>query len=101
MELAEFKRLAAEVSVQHGIRLDPDNPIMAIVTLNRLVLERSLNKALRLIKQRRRNFIRPLSESRSVPRSVRKCANASRQCVASFIKTLTRRALTRAITSVN
>jgi hypothetical protein len=49
MELPDFKQLAAEVSVQHGIRLDPDDPIMAVVTLNRLVLEGSLNEALRVI----------------------------------------------------
>ena len=35
----DFKRFAAEISVQHGIRVDPDDPIMAVVTLNRLVLE--------------------------------------------------------------
>ena len=39
MNLEEIKRLAAEVSVAHGIRLDPDDPMMAVVTLNRLVLE--------------------------------------------------------------
>ncbi len=39
MDATEIKRLAAEVSVQHGIRIDPDDPIMAVVTLNRLVLE--------------------------------------------------------------
>lgn len=42
----EIKRLAAEVSVQHGIRIDPDDPMMAVVTLNRLMLEKALNNAL-------------------------------------------------------
>jgi hypothetical protein len=42
MDATEIKRLAAEVSVQHGIRIDPDDPIMAVVTLNRLVLEATL-----------------------------------------------------------
>jgi hypothetical protein len=37
--IPDFKRLAAEISVQHGIRVDPDDPIMAVVTLNRLMLE--------------------------------------------------------------
>jgi hypothetical protein len=37
--MPDFKRLAAEISVQHGIRVDPDDPIMAVVTLNRLMLE--------------------------------------------------------------
>ena len=39
INLEEIKRLAAEVSAAHGIRLDPDDPMMAVVTLNRLVLE--------------------------------------------------------------
>jgi hypothetical protein len=35
----DFKRLAAEVTARHGIRVDPDDPMMAIVTLNCLMLE--------------------------------------------------------------
>jgi hypothetical protein len=50
MDLAELKRLAAEVSAQHGIRLDADDPIMAVVTLNRLILESALDEALRCIR---------------------------------------------------
>ncbi|MGH9446207.1 MAG: hypothetical protein ACRD3O_10820 [Terriglobia bacterium] len=45
MDSAEIKRLAAEVSVQHGIRIDPDDPMMAVVTLNRLMLERAFSEA--------------------------------------------------------
>ncbi len=45
MDSAEIKRLAAEVSVQHGIRIDPDDPMMAVVTLNRLMLERVVTDA--------------------------------------------------------
>jgi hypothetical protein len=43
MDATEIKRLAAEVSVQHGIRIDPDDPIMAVVTLNRLVRKHPMN----------------------------------------------------------
>ena len=39
VNLEEIKRLATEVSAAHGIRLDSDDPMMAVVTLNRLVLE--------------------------------------------------------------
>ncbi|HEX7362017.1 MAG TPA: hypothetical protein VF283_16120 [Bryobacteraceae bacterium] len=46
MDSIEIKRLAAEVSVQHGIRIDPDHPMMAIVTLNRLMLEKAIGDAL-------------------------------------------------------
>jgi hypothetical protein len=35
----DLKRLAGEVSVRHGVRLDPDDPMMAVVTLNQLCLE--------------------------------------------------------------
>jgi hypothetical protein len=49
MDSSEIKRLAAEVSVQHGIRVDPDDPIMAVVTLNRLMLERVIANAANLI----------------------------------------------------
>ncbi len=43
MATIDVKRLAAEVSVQYGIRLDPDDPIMAVVTLNQLVFEQSVS----------------------------------------------------------
>ena len=49
MDSAEIKRLAAEVSVQHGIRIDPDDPVMAVVTLNRLMLERIVIDASSLV----------------------------------------------------
>ena len=46
MDAAEIRRLAAEVSAQHGIRIDPDDPMMAVVTLNRLILETAFSQAL-------------------------------------------------------
>lgn len=52
----DLKRLIAEVSVQHGIRLDPDDPAMAVVTLNRLVLEAVLAEALQLMGSAAREF---------------------------------------------
>jgi hypothetical protein len=51
MDAIEIKRLAAEVSVQHGIRIDPDDPIMAVVTLNRLVLEATLAEGVTSIRK--------------------------------------------------
>jgi hypothetical protein len=51
MDATEVKRLAAEVSVQHGIRIDPDDPIMAVVTLNRLVLEATLAEGVTSIRK--------------------------------------------------
>lgn len=34
-------RLLAEAVAKHGIRLDPDDPAVVVVTLNRLVLEQA------------------------------------------------------------
>src|SRR5215813_9857012 len=35
----DVERLLTEALTQHGIRLDPDDPAVVLVTLNRLVLE--------------------------------------------------------------
>jgi hypothetical protein len=58
MDSSEIKRLAAEISVQHGIRVDPDDPIMAVVTLNRLMLERVIANAANLIGDATQEFNR-------------------------------------------
>ena len=36
-----LERLLAEAVAKHGIRLDPDDPAVVVVTLNRLVLEQA------------------------------------------------------------
>jgi hypothetical protein len=53
---ADLKRLAAEVSVQHGIRIDPDDPMMAVVTLNRLVFEQAVAQVLDRVQSAVRDF---------------------------------------------
>jgi CHASE3 domain sensor protein len=50
MESLDLKKLAAEVSAQHGIRIDPDDPMMAVITLNRLVFERAVDEAVTRLK---------------------------------------------------
>jgi hypothetical protein len=52
----DLKRLAAEVSVQHGIRIDPDDPMMAVVTLNRLVFEQAVAQVLERVQAAVRDF---------------------------------------------
>lgn len=52
----DLKRLAAEVSVQHGIRVDPDDPMMAVVTLNRLVFEQAIAQVLERVQAAVRDF---------------------------------------------
>ena len=56
MDSTEIKRLAGEVSLRHGIRIDPDDPIMAVVTLNRLVLENLLSEGLQSIRTAAKEF---------------------------------------------
>ncbi len=50
MESLDLKKLAAEVSAQHGIRIDPDDPMMSVITLNRLVFERAVDEAVTRLK---------------------------------------------------
>jgi hypothetical protein len=52
----DLKRLAAEVSVQHGIRIDHDDPMMAVVTLNRLVFEAAVAQVLERVQAAARDF---------------------------------------------
>lgn len=52
----DLKRLAAEVSAQHGIRIDPDDPMMAVVTLNRLVFEQAVGQVLDRVQLAVRDF---------------------------------------------
>jgi hypothetical protein len=52
----DLKRLAAEVSVQHGIRIDADDPMMAVVTLNRLVFEQAIAQVLERVQMAIRDF---------------------------------------------
>ena len=56
MRQLDLKQLAAKVSVEHGIRVDPDDPIMAVVTLNRLVLESATNEVVEGIRTATREF---------------------------------------------
>lgn len=52
----DLKRLAAEVSAQHGIRIDSDDPMMAVVTLNRLVFEQAVAQVLDRVQMAVRDF---------------------------------------------
>jgi hypothetical protein len=53
---SDLKRLAAEVSIQHGIRIDPDDPMMAVVTLNRLVFEAAVAQVIERMQAAVRDF---------------------------------------------
>jgi hypothetical protein len=82
MATIDVKRLAAEVSVQHGIRLDPDDPIMAVVTLNQLVFEQSVSAVL----DRVESAVRELEQAadKVQARAGIVLAREVRDCVVSF-----------------
>lgn len=42
--MLDVKRLIGEVAAQNGIRLEPDDPAFALVTLNQLVLEETASR---------------------------------------------------------
>jgi hypothetical protein len=42
--MLDVKRLIGEVAAQNGIRLEPDDPAFALVTLNQLVLEETAKR---------------------------------------------------------
>lgn len=42
----DLKRLAADVSAEYGIRIDLDDPMVAAITLNKLVLEHAATELL-------------------------------------------------------
>ena len=44
--MPDLKRLIAEVTARNGIRIEPDDPLFAIVTLNQLVLEETAQRLL-------------------------------------------------------
>ena len=56
MSAIDLKQLAAEISVQHGIRVDADDPMMAVVTLNRLVLEAAVAEIVENLQSATRNL---------------------------------------------
>jgi hypothetical protein len=84
MFVPDVKRLAAEISVQHGIRVDPDDPMMAVVTLNRLVLEQAVGEMVERLQSATRDFqdatekVQLRAGSR-LAREVRDCVSAIRE----------------------
>jgi hypothetical protein len=84
MASPDYKRLAAETSVQHGIRVDPDDPMMAVVTLNRLVLDSAVNEAAERVCRAASTFNDAaerlqLRAGSAAARELRECAVAVRQ----------------------
>ena len=60
--MLDVKRLIAEVSAQNGIRLEPNDPAFALVTLNQLVLEETVQRVLDQISATLTQFAESLSK---------------------------------------
>lgn len=83
-EQTDFKRVAAEVSAQHGIRIDADDPAMAVVTINRIVFERSVEQVLVRMDAATRGFDEAAERLQArvgglVAREVRECTQTLRK----------------------
>jgi len=81
MPAIDLKRLAAEISVQHGIRVDADDPMMAVVTLNRLVLESAVAEVVENLQSATRDLQDAaekvqLRAGARLAREIRECASA-------------------------
>ncbi len=91
MASIDIKRLAADVSAQHGIRIDSDDPMMAVVTLNRLVFEHAIAQVLEQMQIASHEF-ESASEKTQVragavlAQEIRECGRLMRQEVASAIE---------------
>lgn len=80
----DLKRLAAEVSAQHGMRVDPDDPMMAVVTLNRLVFEQAVGQVLERVQASVRDFETAADKVQvragsALAQEVRDCGSAMRE----------------------
>lgn len=42
--MPDMKQMISEVAAENGIRIEPGDPLFALVTLNRLVLEESAQR---------------------------------------------------------
>lgn len=83
-EQTDLKRVAAEVSAQHGIRIDADDPAMAVVTINRIVFERSVEQVLERMEAATSSFEEATERLQArvgglVAREVRECVETLRK----------------------
>jgi hypothetical protein len=90
MRQLDLKQLAAKVSVEHGIRVDADDPMMAVVTLNRLVLEQAANEITEGVRSAVRDFEKAAENVQVragalVAQRVRDCVGVLRQEMAKEI----------------
>lgn len=61
--MPDVKRLIAEVAAQNGIRIEPNDPAFALVTLNQLVLEETANRIYEHVSATLAKFTESLSKT--------------------------------------
>src|SRR5436309_745204 len=54
--MTDTKRLIAEVAARHGICLGSDDPALALITLNELVLDDAIQNAVALVRAANKDF---------------------------------------------
>ncbi len=54
--MQDIKRLISEVAAQNGIRVEPDDPLFALVTINKIVLDEATQKLQDQIQERIADF---------------------------------------------
>jgi len=84
MSHIEAKMLVGEIAKRHGIRLDGDDPALAIVSLNELVLEKSMQELCDRVRSAIGDFDRGAQKAEAragvfIAQEVKECARAIRQ----------------------
>ena len=63
--MLDIKQLIGEVAAKNGIRLEPDDPAFALVTLNQLVLEETANRLYERVSSSLAKFADSLAKTES------------------------------------
>lgn len=67
--MPDVKRLISEVAAENGIRVEPDDPLFALVTINRMVLDEAIQRLQGQIQARIAEFNAPPGDERRLPRA--------------------------------
>jgi hypothetical protein len=86
----DVKRIIAEVAAQNGIRVEADDPVFALVTINKLVLEEALQRVADLVQKRTAEYLSAFDRcesmaGRTLAEDVRKAAEQIRRGMESDI----------------
>jgi hypothetical protein len=93
----DVKRIIAEVAAQNGIRVEADDPVFALVTINKLVLEEALQRVADLVQKRTAEYLSAFDRcesraGRTLAEDVRRAAEQIRSGMESDISSAGMRA---------